>query len=112
MSEKNLQTEADLIWEEVKSLPIDVFAVQNQKVDQYVKKLDVPGTALYVKITSSAVLPALETTLSSTNLTRGKKYSIDMGEGFLIIKRQDDGTQKVQEAISKLEASSKSKKNK
>lgn len=105
-NEKNSQTEADLIWEEIKSLPIDVYAVPG-RVDQYVKKIEVPGTDLFAKISSSAVLPALENTLGNGHLTRGKRYSVEVGEGFVIVKRHSDPALKVQEALEKMKKNAK-----
>lgn len=111
MADKNEKvaqhTEADSIWDEIKSLPIDVYAVQGQRVDQYVKKIDVPGSQLYIKISSSAVLPALEMSLANTQWTRGKKYTVDVGDGFIVVKRHDDPALKVQEALEKMKKNAK-----
>jgi hypothetical protein len=54
-------TEGELIWEEIKNRSIAIFSLPNQKVSDHVRKLQVAGSSLIVKLNSSSVLPALET---------------------------------------------------
>ena len=88
MKEKEVKpvvhSEADLIWKEIQDLPIDMFALPGQKVSQYVKKLEVPGDQLLVKITASSVLPSLESALASV---KARRYVVELAEGYVIIKR-------------------------
>lgn len=91
--------ESDKIWEEIKNLPIDVFAIAGQCIAQHVIKIELPGTELYVKLASSAVLPALEATLAHPALIRGKKYEVLAGDGYVVIRRSVDLTGEVQKAM-------------
>lgn len=95
MSEKEdkvTTTEADKIWVEISGLPIDVFALSGQVVENHVTKIDLPGKDLYVKLKSSAVLPALEETLGNSHFTKGKKYAVESGEGYVVVRRGQDNS--------------------
>lgn len=83
-------TEADKIWAEIKDFPINVYAVA-QQVHQCITKIDLPGDELFAKLKSSAVLPALETTL-------GKRFSVELADKYIIIRRAEDRDAKVQAA--------------
>lgn len=107
VSDKKKVFESDEIWNEINRLPIDVFAVANQLVADHVKKIDLPGSDLYVKLSSSAVLPALETTLSNGNLTRGRKYEVIQAEGYVVVKRLVDQDAKVQKVLAAMDARNK-----
>src|SRR5690348_4936661 len=72
------KAEGELIWEEIKNRSIAVFSLPNQKVADHVRKLQVAGGSLIVKLNSSSVLPALENVTCdkfSTELT-DKDYVI------------------------------------
>lgn len=73
-------TEADRIWNEIKGMSIDVYAIQNQVVEQHATMLPMPGDRLVLKLRSSAVLPALETAI-------GRKYEVELVEKYVIVKR-------------------------
>lgn len=85
------KTESDKIWNEVKTLPIDVFAIPGQKVKDNVKRYKVSPDALYVKLNSSAVLPALEQSLSRDGrgvLWEHPRYTMEQADGgFVVIRR-------------------------
>lgn len=81
MTNEAKQTEADLIWAEIKDLPIDMFSLPNQKVSGYVKKVNVPGDQLLLTLNVSSVLPALEIAINNRGL------ELDQTEKFTIIRR-------------------------
>ena len=65
MSEKkNQQTEADSIWEEIKSKPLDIFGLPNQRVQDFCSVTTIEPSKLYLTIKAQAVLPALDTLLN------------------------------------------------
>ena len=81
--EKEIVVVADDIWDDIKARPIEMFALSNQKVEHHVTKLDVPvKNQLYVKLSSSAVLPSLEASLSD--------YDVEAAEKYVIIKRRPE----------------------
>jgi LysM repeat protein len=75
------RNEADVLWDEIKDLSIEVFALPNQKVGNYLKRLNNPS-ALFVRASATAVLPALEAAL-------GDSYSVEVTETCWIIKRSN-----------------------
>jgi len=90
MTEKETQqskprkvTESDKIWDEISGLSISMFSLPNQKVEDHLEKLPVPGTVLYARPKSPAVVPALEEAV-------GEDFTIQTTEkGYLQIKRAD-----------------------
>jgi hypothetical protein len=58
-------TEADKIWDEISKLPISIFALPNQRVEDHLEKLPVPGNVLYVRPRSPAVIQALEVAIGA-----------------------------------------------
>lgn len=87
MTEKDTQvkthkeTEADKIWNEIAKLPISMFALPNQLVEDHLEKLPVPGNTLYVRPRSPAVVQSLEDAI-------GKDFSISVTEkGYFQITR-------------------------
>lgn len=86
------KTEADRIWDEIKDVSINVFGADGQAVNQYVKKLDLPGTSLYVKLTAGAVLPALETAI-------GRLFTVVLHDGYVMVTRKDLQTEEVKKAL-------------
>lgn len=83
------QNNADLIWEEIKNLPIDMFALPNQTVMNHCTPITVEPSKLYLLVRSTATLPALEATLQSYEkmLNIGKKYSVDLADKFVIVSK-------------------------
>ncbi len=81
MTNEAKQTEADVIWSEIKDLPIDMFSLPNQKVAGYVKKINVPGNQLLITLNVSSVLPALEAAIDKRGL------EIEQTEKYTIVRR-------------------------
>jgi len=62
--------DADLMWNELRSLPIQMYALPNQMVeDHLIRVVGVPNE-LYLKTKSSAALPALEELIRSLTMLR------------------------------------------
>jgi hypothetical protein len=80
-NDNEVRGSADVIWDEIKDLPIQMFALPNQKVGDYLRRV-VNANILLVKPTATAVLPALEAVL-------GSKYSVVVSESYWTIKREE-----------------------
>jgi len=89
---------ADLIWSEIKDLPLNMYAMVSKVEDHVLRVHGVPDT-LCVKFKSGAALPALETTLSAVKQTRVErtatgdpvtveypKYELEETDLFVIVK--------------------------
>jgi len=62
---ETIVTEADQIWNEIKDLAIEMFALPNQRVKNHVKKLAGTADSVVVSLNSPAALPALEAVLNA-----------------------------------------------
>lgn len=98
-------TEPENIWNEIKNLPIEMFALPNQVVAQHVfpYPFHVDPTRLLATIRSTSVLPALEaaidaevkknTTLATVLASRGKvppsvkRYVVELNDKFVSVSR-------------------------
>ncbi len=92
--EKKIE-ESEKIWGEISNLPIQVFALAGQKVEQHVTKLLVPGKVLFLKLRATSVLPALEEAI-------GNKYTVEVADGYICVKRSEDQAEVVKSALEKL----------
>lgn len=75
------KTEADKIWNEIKDKKIEIFSLPSQIVSQYCKPSPVEPSKLYLIVSASSVLPALETAL-------GPAYVLDRMERFITVARK------------------------
>lgn len=91
-------TEAYAIWTEIKDLPISMFGLPNQTVEQYCKFIAIEPGRCFLTMSSSATLPALETTLQAhydqvfaTLKKKGKvaetKLTVEAADKFMIVSR-------------------------
>lgn len=94
------KSEAEQIWEEIKTLPINMFALSNQKVEQHVVRVPMPGRELLLKLVSTATLPALEETLANGFLTKGRKYEVELAEGYTIVRRGSERAEEIKKALA------------
>ncbi len=73
--------ESDRIWEEIKNLPIEMFSLPNQKISDYVTKMNLPGNHLTTTIKVSSVITSLEYAL-------GSKFDVEQSDKYVLIKRK------------------------
>lgn len=73
-------TESDKIWEGIKNLPLDLYSLPGQTVSTHTKRFIGSPDAVYLKLSSSAVVASLEVAL-------GKKYTTEVSEaGYILVK--------------------------
>jgi len=65
-----VKTEADKLWDRIKGLKIEMFALPNQTISQYCTFRQVEPSKLYITMSCTSVLPALEVALGP-NFTIG-----------------------------------------
>ncbi len=75
-------TPAAKIWNEIKDLSIPLFALPNQLISNHCVPKLVNPNVLYVLISSSAVLPALESVISKT-------FDIELVDKYVVISRKN-----------------------
>jgi hypothetical protein len=79
MSNKQIvKTAADKIWEEIKDLKIDMFALADQRVHMYCKPVPIDPSKLFLVYTAGSVLPALEAAVYP-------KYVVERADKFIIV---------------------------
>lgn len=72
--------QSDVIWDEIKNLPIQMFGLPDQVVAMHVTPVPVEPSNLYVLIRSSATLPSLEAAIAPA-------FQVELVDKFVIIKR-------------------------
>lgn len=74
------KTKADKIWENIKDMNLDLFALPGQKVSMHAKRIPIHDEFVHLKLSSQAVLAALESVL-------GSKYLVEPGEQYVVVKQ-------------------------
>jgi len=102
MSEKQVdKSESEQIWNEIKDLPISMFALPNQTVKQHIVGVPLPGRKdLVVKMLSTAALPSLEESLANRSYTKGRKYEVEVAEGYAIVRRASNDKEEIEKALA------------
>jgi len=75
------KTPGQVMWEEIKNHPLDMFGLPGQTVSNYCSPMDVEPSRLFLSFKVQSVLPALETAL-------GKKFNFEMANKIIIITRK------------------------
>ena len=78
--EPQLDTEAGKIWQEIKDLEIEMFALPDQKVNKYCVPINIEPSKLYLRISATSVLPSLETAC-------GKKFTVELVDKYVTVSR-------------------------
>jgi hypothetical protein len=79
--ENELSGEALKIWNEIRSVELDLFNLPNQTVEKNVHPLPIDDSVLYLTIPVPAAYPALDTALNS-------KFDIEMVGKWYVVKRK------------------------
>jgi hypothetical protein len=74
----SLTTEAGKIWASIKLLPIHIFGLSNQVVENYCFPVNISPDKLYLASKASAVLPALETTVAG-------KFVVELQDKYIVV---------------------------
>jgi hypothetical protein len=70
-------TVADKIWEDIKDVKLEMFALPNQFVNSYCEQIKIEPSKLYLTSKVSAVLPILEEALRGRyNVEKINKYIV------------------------------------
>lgn len=73
-----VKTAADQIWNEIKDLRIEMFALPDQRVHMYCKPVSIDPNKLFLLASAGSVLTALE-------LVVAPKYVVDKMDRFLVV---------------------------
>lgn len=108
MNESDVKmTESDKMWEEIKNLPISMFALPNQVVADHVTRVPLSPSELHLKMHSSAVIASLDVALNTRsdgfgNTQTRHRFDIELTKNDLVIvKRANVDVEKVVEKVKK-----------
>ena len=74
------RNQSDVIWDEIRNLPIQMFGLPDQIIAMHVTPVPVEPSKLYVTIRSSATLPSLEAAVAPA-------FQVELADKFVIIRR-------------------------
>lgn len=74
-------TEADKLWNQIKDLKIEMFALPDQTVSKYCIKAVVEPSKLYLLSNVGAFLPALEMALNN-------KYLVETMDKYIVVSKK------------------------
>jgi len=74
---------SEKMWNQIQNLKIDMFALPNQFVSNYCKFVNIDSEKLYLTVSPSSALPALEAAL--VQAYGPDKFDISMTEKFVVL---------------------------
>jgi hypothetical protein len=90
------QTVSSKLWDKIKDLPIDIFALPNQTIKDHIKREEgmeaVFPNDVYVTLRSAAAYPALEEALGTAQarnqvrLAKGERFELSQSARYTVIK--------------------------
>jgi hypothetical protein len=87
MAEKKVEVkESDRIWDLIKDLPIELYALPGQTVEMHCERRDILPNEVHLLLKSSAVLPALEEALKRVKLAKNEAFEISQASVYTILK--------------------------
>jgi hypothetical protein len=96
MAKETEQTVASKLWDQIKDLPIELFALPNQTIKDHVKREEemekVFPEEIYITLRSAAVYPALEEALNlgqsrgQVKLAKHERFDVSQSARFTVIK--------------------------
>lgn len=78
---KDTQTQADLIWNEIKDVKLELFALPDQFIHKNVTPVKIDPSKLYLKYNISALLPSIEKALED-------KFNVSLLDKYIVIERK------------------------
>jgi hypothetical protein len=88
MSQNN--TKADQIWNAIKDIGINLYALSGQTISMHVTRLPIADNMLYLKLKSPAVLPIMEEAIQHVRISSKEKFDekleVSQEKDFVIIK--------------------------
>ena len=86
-AQEKRKSKAELIWDKIGSVSLDLFSLPNQLVSKHFEVVSSVGDTLYLKSKTSAAFPALDDVL---NKDFGGKFEISLnGEGYVSVKEKE-----------------------
>lgn len=78
VEKKAVKTAAEKMWDEIKDVKIEMFALPDQRVHHYCKPVTVDPSKLFLIASAGSVLPSLEAAIAP-------KYVVEKQDRFIIV---------------------------
>lgn len=79
---KKTVLDGENIWNEIKLVQLDMFALPNQFLQNFCTLVSATSDSALLKFSAAAVLPAMEARLN-------QRYTIELADKYLIVKRKN-----------------------
>lgn len=76
--EEKVLTESDRVWDTLKDLSIEIFALPNQPLTQFCKRVQVEPSKCYLTTTVPSLISTLETVL-------GPRFTVDKLDKYITV---------------------------
>jgi hypothetical protein len=93
---KGEQTGASKLWDRIKDIPIDIFALPNQTVKDYARREEgmdnIFPNDVFLTLRAAAVYPALEEALGNAQarnmvkLAKNEKFEVSQQNKYVVVK--------------------------
>jgi len=87
---KKAPTRSDVIWDQIKNVEVEIYALPEQTIGKHVERLEVTDDMVHVRLKSPAILPAMELALRNVKLARGERFDVSSQKNFTVISIQFD----------------------
>lgn len=79
-------TPADELWDKVKDLPLELYALPNQTLASNCTRVNVAPDQLHLKLASGAVVAAMTEALKNVKLADDEEFDISTAGVFTVVK--------------------------
>lgn len=79
------ETQSDKIWNLIKDLTLEVFALPGQPLDKFVTRLLISEEVVHLQLQATAILPALEEALQKVKLPDNEQWEVVPAGAYTII---------------------------
>lgn len=77
------KTKADIIWDEIKDIEINIYALNNQTIEDHVVRKSIPGNVVFLHPKSPAIISILEEAI-------GDQFVVSVTNGgFITVERNN-----------------------
>ena len=78
-------TKSDMIWEKIKDLPVEMYALPDQTLQRHVDRRKVEDDRVHLFIKSPAIVASLEEALRKVKLGEGESFEIVPHQNFIVV---------------------------
>ena len=92
MAEEKKLTRSDEIWDTIRILPVNIYALPGQTLEQHVTRFKVTDNMVHLKLRSPAIIQAMEEAFQNVKLAKDQRFDVVQAKDFTVISIvSDDG---------------------